>query len=162
MQDRERARERFGRRCGYCGVHEDDVGATLTLDHHQPRAHGGEDQSDNLVYACPRCNDHKGSYWHEDTPPHVRLLHPGRDDLGAHLREDDDGSIAGTTPEGAFFVTRLRLNRPQLVAYRRAIRERRELSEQLASALDRMRALERRMNELGAQIDASVDEIEQD
>src|SRR5262249_50216332 len=150
------------RRCGYCGVHEDDTGATLTLDHHQPRAHGGDDQSDNLVYACSRCNDHKGSYWHADTPPHVCLLHPGRDDLGAHLREDDDGSIAGTPREGAFFVARLHLNRPQLVAYRRAIRERRELSEQLASALDHMRALERRMNELGAEIDASVDEIEQD
>ena len=54
------------------------------------------------------------------------------------------------------------MNRPQLVAYRRAIRERRELSEQLASALDHLRALERRMNELGAEIDASVDEIEQD
>ncbi|MFO0756736.1 MAG: HNH endonuclease [Byssovorax sp.] len=164
MQDsrRERARQRFGHRCGYCGVHEDDAGATLALDHHRPRAHRGEDQSDNLVYACPRCNEHKGSYWHEDTPPHVRLLHPGHDALAAHLREDDGGNIHGTTPEGEFFVARLHLNRPQLVAYRRALRERRALSEQLGSAIDRMRALERRMNELGAEIDATVGEIDQD
>jgi 5-methylcytosine-specific restriction endonuclease McrA len=77
---RERARERFGGRCAYCGVHEEAAGATLTVDHHQPRSRGGADDEDNIVYACPRCNEHKGAYWHVDDPPFMRLLHPGRED----------------------------------------------------------------------------------
>jgi hypothetical protein len=156
---RARARERFAQRCAYCGVHEDDVGATLTVDHHRPRIRGGDEQSDNLVYACVRCNEHKGSYWHEHDPPHVRLLHPGRDSLPAHLREDDERRIIGVTPEGQFFVHRLRLNRPQLIAYRDGLRARERLREELAAALDHVRALEHRMNELGTVIDAAADDL---
>jgi 5-methylcytosine-specific restriction endonuclease McrA len=85
---RERARERFAGRCAYCGVHEEAAGALLTLDHHQPRSRGGADDEENLVYACPRCNEHKGAYWHAEDPPHLPLLHPGRDDLASHVRED--------------------------------------------------------------------------
>jgi hypothetical protein len=156
----ERARERYARRCAYCGVHEDDAGATLTVDHHRPRVHGGDDRIDNLVYACPRCNEHKGSYWHERDPPHVRLLHPGRDDLAVHLRENDDGRIVAITPEGQFFVHRLRLNRPPLIAYRSGLHARRKLQEELAAMMDHVRALEQRVNELGTAIDAVADDIE--
>jgi hypothetical protein len=103
-----------------------------------------------------------GSYWHEHDPPHVRLLHPKHDDLAVHLREDDEGRIVGTTLEGEFFVHRLHLNRPQLIAYRRGLRERRLLREELAAAHDHMRALERRMEELSSAIDAAADDIERD
>ncbi|NUQ72768.1 MAG: HNH endonuclease [Polyangiaceae bacterium] len=44
---REAARERYGWRCAYCGVHEEFAGATLTVDHHQPRSRGGSDDEDN-------------------------------------------------------------------------------------------------------------------
>jgi hypothetical protein len=159
---RERARERFARRCAYCGVHEEDAGATLTIDHHQPRVHDGGDEDDNLVYACARCNEHKGSYWHQTDPPHVRLLHPGRDAIAAHLREDDDGRMLGTTTEGAFFVRKLRLNRPQLMAYRRGLRESQRLHEELAAALARVDALERRMNALDGAIEAATEDLERD
>ncbi|MFT3766960.1 MAG: HNH endonuclease [Minicystis sp.] len=159
---RDSIRERFGHRCAYCGVHEDDAGATLTIDHHRPRVRGGEEQGENLVYACARCNEHKGSYWHEHDPPHVRLLHPGRDEITTHLREDDDGRIVGTTPEGAFFVRRLRLNRPQLIAYRRGVHLRRKLSEDLTAALGQMRVLEQRMELLDKAIVTLADELERD
>lgn len=159
---RERVRERFARRCAYCGIHEDDAGATLTVDHHRPRACGGDDEDDNLVYACARCNDHKGVYWHEKHPPHVRLLHPGRDEVGAHLREGEDGRMIAITPEGQFFVRRLQLNRPQLVAYRSGRRATQKLREELAVALDHVRALEQRVNELGMAIDTAADRIEGD
>jgi hypothetical protein len=159
---RERARERFARRCAYCGVHEDDAGATLTLDHHRPRIHDGDDEGDNLVYACPRCNEHKGSYWHERDPPHVRLLHPGRDALAEHLREDDDGQMVGITAEGAFFVARLQLNRAQLVAYRQGLHLRQRLREELTAAREHVPALERRMNALDAVILAATDDLERE
>ncbi|MEO7330346.1 MAG: HNH endonuclease signature motif containing protein [Minicystis sp.] len=164
MDDRRRARtsERFEQRCAYCDVHEDDAGATLTIDHHRPRAHDGDDEDDNLVYACPRCNDHKGSYWHEHDPPHVRLLHPLRDALADHLREEEDGRVLGITEEGIFFIRRLQLNRTQLVAYRRGLRARQKLREELAAALQLVHALEHRMNALDASIDDATDDLERD
>lgn len=84
MDPVERLRDRFGGRCGYCGVLDEDTGATLTTDQHRPRSHGGDDEEINLVYCCPRCNDHKGSYWHEVDPPGIPLLHPS--DNGARDR----------------------------------------------------------------------------
>jgi len=52
-------KEHFNHQCVYCGnyyaVHE------LTLDHVHPRCRGGEDLTSNLVPACWRCNQSKGS-----------------------------------------------------------------------------------------------------
>ncbi|WP_433937601.1 HNH endonuclease [Sorangium cellulosum] len=162
MADEPRAqvRERFRARCAYCGVHEDAVGATLTVDHHRPRAHGGTDDLENLVYCCARCNEHKGAYWHELDPPHVRLLHPGRDELAQHLRESDDGRFVGLTSEGDFFAQRLRLNRPQIVAYRRARRVEAKLTAELAASRRRVEELERAVVDLRAALESTADEIE--
>jgi hypothetical protein len=159
---RARVRARFTRACGYCGVREEHAGATLTVDHHRPRIRGGSDESSNLVYACPRCNEHKGTYWHEEDPPHVRLLHPGRDDLGAHLHEDESGELHGVTPEGAFFIARLKLNRAPLVAYRLHVRDNRRMRGELEALRERAEALEQRMDALNAALDEAADEIEGD
>jgi hypothetical protein len=35
---RARVRERYGARCGYCGVHENEAGSELEIDHFQPRS----------------------------------------------------------------------------------------------------------------------------
>ena len=52
-------KEHFGCTCVYCGnsyeLHE------LTLDHVHPRTLGGEDITSNLVSACLKCNQDKGS-----------------------------------------------------------------------------------------------------
>jgi hypothetical protein len=98
------------RASAYCGVHEDAVGSTLTVDHHRPRAHGGGDEIENLVYSCARCNEYKGAYWYKQDPPHIRLLHPGQDDLTQHLYESDDGRVAALTPEGDFLDLRTTLD----------------------------------------------------
>lgn len=55
---REQVRQRALCACEFCGVHEDNAGATLTIDHFQPRSKGGSDDLDNLVYACPSCNQY--------------------------------------------------------------------------------------------------------
>jgi HNH endonuclease len=119
-QQRQAVRERFGFRCGYCGVHEHQVGAELAIDHFQPRSRGGTDELDNLVYCCHACNSHKGDYWQPGTAR--RLLHPLLDNLAEHLSSSDDGTLRGLTETGTFHIRRLRLNRAALVARRQRLR----------------------------------------
>ncbi len=156
----ERLRARYGSRCAYCGVEEVDVGATLTVDHHRPRAHGGGDEEGNLVDCCPRCNEYRGSYWHEVDPPGIPLLHPGTDDLTAHLRELDEGRVEGITEEGDFFIHHLRLNRPQLVRHRARLQALRKVREELDAAKHRVHSLEQKIAALQQASAAVEDDIE--
>lgn len=50
-------------RCQYCGVHRDDLNRreSLTRDHVKPLSRGGENDWENVVTACTRCNARKGS-----------------------------------------------------------------------------------------------------
>ena len=132
----------------------------MTVDHHQPRSRGGTDDDDNLVYACPRCNEHKGAYWHaEQDFPQIPLLHPGRDDLTSHVREDSSAHWVGLTPEGRFFIERLRLNRAPLVAHRLRLRANSAREEELEAARQRVTDLERHIAELRAALESTADEI---
>jgi 5-methylcytosine-specific restriction endonuclease McrA len=47
-------RARWGARCGYCGVADEDVGGELAVDHYVPLVAGRDDSDDNLIYACFR------------------------------------------------------------------------------------------------------------
>ncbi len=116
-EDRELVRRRAGFACEFCGVHETDTGASLTIDHFQPKARGGSDDPGNLVYCCIRCNQHKLAYW-PSSPDEPSLWNPRQEDAGTHFLALADGALRPLTPEGAFTLRRLRLNRPQLVAYR--------------------------------------------
>lgn len=158
---REAVRRAYDYRCGYCGVHEQEAGSELEIDHFQPRSAGGGDDLDNLVYCCPTCNRLKGDFWPAGDPSatHRRLLHPKRDDLATHLREEANGRLTALTEIGAFHINRLRLNRPPLIALRRARREstrlRRELAEmrkERAHLQERIAALERELVEVLAQL----------
>lgn len=46
--------------CAYCGKPPIDD-KSLTIDHVKPRARGGEDKTSNVIPACKRCNQAKGS-----------------------------------------------------------------------------------------------------
>lgn len=60
---REQVRQRAQLACEFCGIIEADVGSQLTIDHFQPRAKGGADSLDNLIYCCASCNQYKHDYW---------------------------------------------------------------------------------------------------
>ncbi len=113
---RQAVRIRYNFCCGYCGVSETNIGAKMTVDHFLPRSLGGDDSFDNLVYCCHACNEFKGEYW--QTEPDLRLLHPPFDDLIEHYQEQKDGIILALTERGANHIRRLRLNRPELIAFR--------------------------------------------
>jgi 5-methylcytosine-specific restriction endonuclease McrA len=48
---------RDGHQCQYCGIRK----GPLTLDHVIPKMRGGIDSWENLVAACVKCNNKKGS-----------------------------------------------------------------------------------------------------
>lgn len=130
----EAVRQHYRKSCGYCGVTETTAGGELTLDHYRPRAAGGSDELDNLIYACIKCNQYKSDFWPDDVDLDRgrQLLHPGSDDLSVHLVEDEaTGHLQGLTPTGVFHITVLRLNRPQLVAHRLARRLHKILEEKI-------------------------------
>ena len=147
-------RQAFGYRCAYCGVHENEVGSELELDHFHPRAAGGTDDLDNLVYCCSACNRIKGDFWPAQ-PTANRLLHPLRDVVAAHLREETDGHLLALTETGAFHVERLRLNRLPLIAQRQARLERINLRLEV----DELRMAQTRMQEQLAARDEQIKEI---
>jgi 5-methylcytosine-specific restriction endonuclease McrA len=57
---RRMVRINYGFACGYCGVTETEVGASLAVEHYKPREAGGTDDIENLIYSCPMCNAYKG------------------------------------------------------------------------------------------------------
>ena len=65
-------KEVFQNQCVYCGSTTD-----LTLDHVKPKSKGGDDTSRNVVCACRRCNQEKGSAhylsWYRNQPFHDYL-----------------------------------------------------------------------------------------
>jgi len=147
------AREAYGRRCGYCGVSEVWVGGELEIDHFRPLRHGGTDTPDNLVYACTICNRFKSDYWPTpDAPESLRLLHPGQDDLSAHLLETADGRLVGLTPRGWFHIDRLHLNRSQLIDLRQLHRTKQSLQKEIVQAQDIRVKLQERIYELETEL----------
>lgn len=153
---REQVRQHANFACEYCGVTETDAGGELTVDHYQPRAKGGNDNLENLLYCCPRCNQYKLDYWptHPDDPV---LWNPHREPAYQHFLELDDGTLYPLTATGAFTLKRLRLNRPPLVAYR--LRKRQQVEE--IRLLTRYREIVQLLERLNTQLSALMEEQRQ-
>jgi hypothetical protein len=147
---REALRRRFSFRCGYCGVTEESVGAELTVDHFQPRAHGGKDEPANRVYSCFTCNNLKSDIWAPDGPE--RILHPLNDSLSEHIVEDAEGRLVGVSETGRFHIDQLQLNRTPLVAYRLARKREAEREQFLEEARRQQEDLRRQVASLEAKV----------
>ena len=52
---------RAGQLCEYCLFHEEDALNRFHIDHIIPLKHGGKTKLSNLAYACPFCNNFKGT-----------------------------------------------------------------------------------------------------
>jgi hypothetical protein len=122
---RERIRQYANFACEFCGVTETDTGGQLTIDHYQPKTKGGNDRFENLLYCCVRCNQYKMDYWPVH-PNDLRLWNPRQEPFSQHFLELEDGTLHPLTLVGTFTLTRLRLNRTPLVAYRLRKRQRDE------------------------------------
>jgi hypothetical protein len=114
---REFVRRRANYACEFCGVSEEDVGGELTIDHLRPKSRGGDDDPENLIYACSRCNLYKQDYW-PNQPSEVPLWNPRQETVSLHMLELEDGQLIALTAVGERTIQRLRLNRPALISYR--------------------------------------------
>jgi hypothetical protein len=155
---REAIRRAYHFQCGYCSVHENDVGSVLEIDHFQPLAHGGTDEESNLVYACSACNKAKGDFW----PPSnsaARLLHPKCDALDEHIQLAPDDHLQPLTPTGALHIRRLRLNRAQLIALRQARRRTTQHIARLTELEIRIAEMRREVVSLESQLEMLLEHI---
>lgn len=155
---RQTVRRAYNFACGYCGVREEDAGSELELDHFKPRSLDGGDELENLVYCCTTCNRIKGNFG-ADSTAEKRLLHPQQDDLTLHLRQESDGLLTGLTETGKFHLKRLRLNRPPLVALRRARMENARLREELRQSQAAQKELTEHLQKLDGEIERIYKEI---
>jgi HNH endonuclease len=150
---RNAVRAAYNHRCGYCGVPESWVGGELEIDHFYPLSRGGPDTLDNLVYACTSCNRFKSDYWPRDNAPDsFKLLHPSQDALETHIIEAANGRLVGLTPRGWFHIRWLHLNRPQLIEFRQLQQNDRVLKEALTQAEQMKTNLQKRIQELEAEV----------
>jgi hypothetical protein len=115
--------ERAAHRCEYCLLHEDDSYSPHQVDHIISRKHGGQSDSDNLAYACLRCNAWKGTdigSFDTQSGPLVSLFHPRRQSWEDHflLR---GAVIEPLTAEGKATARLLKLNLDKRIVERRLL-----------------------------------------
>jgi 5-methylcytosine-specific restriction endonuclease McrA len=117
--------ERAQWRCEYCRSPAAFSTQPFEVDHIIPRSKNGLTEPENLALSCG-CNNHKGGRTHARDPQTERvvpLFHPRRQRWTRHFAWSDDFLvITGRTATGRATVEALRLNRPELLNLRRALR----------------------------------------
>src|SRR6266446_7153635 len=106
------ARDRAGGRCEYCRLPQESSVLAFHIERIVPRQHGGVTSEDNLAFACPHWNLHKGPNLtgiDPDTGEVCRVFHPRRDVWSDHFRVEGV-RIEGRTAIGRTSVWVLDLN----------------------------------------------------
>ena len=147
---RQTVQRRYDFRCGYCGVRDTDAGAKLTIDHFQPRAHGGTDDLDNLVYCCHPCNEYKSVYW--TTDENLSLIHPVFERLDEHIQPQRDGMLLALTERGANHIAVLHLNRNELITKRLDTATVAQLLVSQNTIIESIREVERQTRDIAAKV----------
>jgi hypothetical protein len=115
-------RDRFGGCCAYCQTAEFLTAMTFEIEHIVPLTAGGETVFENLCFACPFCNRHKGDRQNAIDPESgevVTLFHPQRQFWAEHFTWSEGGKeIRGLTPIGRATIVALQMNRAALVRAR--------------------------------------------
>jgi len=116
--------ERAGNRCEYCLLPAEVGFFPHEIDHVIAEKHGGKTETDNLAYACWRCNRHKGTdlgSFDPETNGFSPLFNPRTQVWTDHF-EFHGEQIVGSTPEGRTTVSLLQLNNNNRVAERTTLR----------------------------------------
>ena len=112
-------RERAGRRCEYCRLHEDDADfLAFHVEHILPKQHGGTDDPETLCYACSECNWAKGPNLSGTLGGKLYpLFNPRKQHWARHFFWDQT-ILVGKTKTGMVTVQVLNINDPSRVMLR--------------------------------------------
>jgi len=113
---------RAGQRCEYCRTPHAITAQAFHADHIQPTSRGGKTLLENLCFACPHCNLHKGDQikaLDARTRRPVALFNPRTQLWDDHFRWSVDYQrLIGRTATGRATVMALDLNTPVLMRAR--------------------------------------------
>lgn len=113
-------------RCAYCERSEAYLGGGdfFTIDHFRPKHKFPDLANDysNLYYSCSKCNGHKWKSW--PSPDLERrgfgFADPCLEDMYIdHFEEGGSGTLTALTRCGEYTAQHIRLNRPDLLRWRR-------------------------------------------
>lgn len=112
-------RDEFSFQYVYCLCRErwfPDGEAAFSIDHLRPQTSTSDLRTayNNLIYACGLCNAVRGLSSAPDPSEHA---------YGRHLQAREDGLAEALTPTGRELIEICRLNRPNLVSFRRGVLE---------------------------------------
>jgi hypothetical protein len=112
-------------RCEYCRIHQDDMFISFELDHIIAQKHGGGNEIDNLAYACPHCNQHKGTdlvTFVDNYNDIVSLFNPRINIWSEHF-STSNGEIIPITKTGKTTIKLLKMNDVDLIILRALLSE---------------------------------------
>ncbi|MDX2248750.1 MAG: HNH endonuclease [Bacteroidia bacterium] len=112
-------------RCEYCRIHEDDSFLPFQVDHVVATKHGGGDEFENLAYACPHCNQFKGTdlvTFLKNYQDLVSIFHPRLHIWTDHFRVER-GEIIPITRIGEATAKLLNFNTPERIMLRQILTE---------------------------------------
>jgi hypothetical protein len=112
-------RERAGRRCEYCHLHEADAGRlSFQIEHIIAKQHGGADDPETLCYSCAQCNWAKGpNLAGLEGGKLYPLFNPRKQIWSRHFRWEQT-LLVGRTKTGIVTVQVLNINDPVRVMLR--------------------------------------------
>jgi hypothetical protein len=119
----QRVAERANFRCEYCLLHQEHGVKKHESDHIIPRKHGGNDELDNLAWACFQCNRYKGSEvaaYDPETGQLIALFNPRTQQWHEHFGVES-GAIMPLTAVARVTILVLQLNRPGRIMVRQVL-----------------------------------------
>jgi hypothetical protein len=127
---RQIVRERADDRCEYCRLRQEHSPLWRhQIEHIIPRKHGGDDDLNNLAWACVRCNLAKASNLSgrdRKTGQIVLLFNPRHQTWSDHFAYED-AEIVGMTPTGRATVAVLNMNERRRLMLRQELLDNAEL-----------------------------------
>ena len=108
----------FHSRCAYCDDRDFYYGGekVFHVDHFAPKEKFPDliHRYENLLYACPYCNEAKSDKWPSSSPDisivdNVGFANPCTEEYDSHLARNPDGSISSTSKLGEYMAINLKL-----------------------------------------------------